>query len=153
MTSAALQTTLKPEVIALAASLKPQMKLEGDSITVPADLYATTLPEGIDLATVKRLHDHRNNFLAGAALAAGEVAIEAMKDDPNLKTVTTKIAGMGKDDATITTQRQHEHRASPTSSELVKAPGWTTVAYRANPGTGVKAVRDHLKGIAAGCFG
>lgn len=138
--SEAIKTLAK----AIAADLTVN---EDGTVKAPDDLFAKHLPEGLDLATVKKVHTQRQEFMAASALAVGEVGIEAMKANKNLDQVQLKV-NVGKDVATVTTVRRHE-QAVPGSQDTVVSHGYTTASYKAKGGSVLKTVRDHLKTVGA----
>lgn len=83
---------IKPHVIALAAKLKPGLKLgEGGVIIADKDLYEQSLPDELTMDSVNAVYAHTENLVAGLTLATGEIAEEAMKKDKKLDSVSSEL--------------------------------------------------------------
>lgn len=77
----------------IAKIFKSNMKL-GDNgvVEVAEDAFEKTLEgTGLDMATFKKAHTHRDDTLAGLGLALGELGIDAMKKDKKLEQVSAEI--------------------------------------------------------------
>lgn len=80
-----------PEAVrSLADTLKPQLAVEGGKVQIPQEAFEQSLPEGINLQTVKTVQNHVQNFARGLDVAIGEVSIEYMAANPGTDTVYAK---------------------------------------------------------------
>lgn len=83
---------IKPHITALSTKLKEGMKLgDGGVITTDKDLYEKTLPEDLNMDTVKKVYGHTEDLVAAMTLATGEIAEGAMKKDKKLDAVSSEL--------------------------------------------------------------
>ena len=78
---------LKEETRAIADTLKTQFELEGNEfrLTDAKEAYASTLPEGLTADTAEVVHKHDRQYVHAFALAAGEVSMDAVKANKELR--------------------------------------------------------------------
>lgn len=147
---------ISPEVQALAKKITSQIKLEGDSVTVPADLYVTTLPDTLTEEQVKAVQAHNSNFFPAATLAVGDLAVAAMKKDKKLEAVSGAFKMVGRDHFDITVNRSKESR-NPATGETttnfgVISASMVTHGAKASRGE-MSHVKAHLQEAALKAFG
>lgn len=77
---------IKPEVTALAAKIKPLLKLDPKTgiVTAEPNMYVSLLPEGLTEDTLKALSKHNAQFVPAIGLALGEHTLPAMKKHSDL---------------------------------------------------------------------
>lgn len=85
------QIQIPAPVRGFADAIKPQLRVEGGKIPIPAEAFEQSLPEGINIQTIKTVQNHLQNFSRGLDVAIGEVAIEHMAQNPEVDTVYAKI--------------------------------------------------------------
>lgn len=90
---------IKPEVTALAAKIKPLLKLDPKTgiITAEANLYVSLLPEGLSEDTIKALAKHNAQFVPAIGLAMGEHTLPAMKKNTELLDTKLVVPTVGGD--------------------------------------------------------
>lgn len=84
------QVQLPETVRSFADTIKPQLVIEGGKVQIPQEAFEQSLPEGINLQTVKTVQTHVQNFSRGLDVAIGEVAIEYMAQNPGTETIYAK---------------------------------------------------------------
>lgn len=85
-------TEIKPHIVTLANDLKAGLTLgDGGVITADKDLYERTLPDDLDLATVKKVYSHTEDLVSGLTLATGEMGEAAMKKNKKLDSVSSEL--------------------------------------------------------------
>jgi hypothetical protein len=83
---------IKPYVTALATELKAGLKLgEGGVINADKDLYEKTLPDDLDMETVKKVYGHTEDLVASLTLATAQIGEEAMKKNKKLDSVSSEL--------------------------------------------------------------
>lgn len=150
---------LKEETKELAKSIQKELKLDGEKITCPEDLYTKTLPEGITPDIIKTISKHNANIVAAAGLAVGMISNEAMKKDKKIERITMEMPTVGKDHIDFNYDRSREVPArdengnpAGTRSKL----GSLTVNmtnYAAKPHGQLNAVKRFLSEQAIEAFG
>jgi hypothetical protein len=141
---------IKESILALAEKLKADMVLSEDGVvTVSEDTFEKTLPEGLDMKTVKAVQDHTANLVSATGYALGQVGIGAFKKDKRLEQVSVEFAA-GKDSIGGVFQRSKEVR-NPTDGSSATKYGILsmkmTVNAHANKGS-LKKVRTALSNMA-----
>lgn len=76
--SNATKIMLQKATAELAARIKPRLTIEAGAVSAPADLYESTLPEGLTMAVVLQTQEHRQLFQAAAKTAVGEVMLDKL---------------------------------------------------------------------------
>lgn len=147
---------ISSEVQALATKIKSHIKLDGDKVTVPTDLYVTTLPEELSEETVKAVQKHNSFFFPAATLAVGDIAVAAMKKDKKLEAVTGEFKMVGRDHFDVTINRTKETR-NPSNGETSTVYGavsasMTTHSAKVSRGE-MSHVKQHLQEAALKAFG
>lgn len=74
---------LKESTLELATRIKPLVTVENGTFQFDKDTFETTLPESLDIKTVKAVQNHIQTFEAAANVAAGEVGIEYLAANPD----------------------------------------------------------------------
>lgn len=139
---------IKPEVVALAKTLKSQMTLGDNGVVTyndPKAVFETTLTDtGLDMKQVKALHDHRDTLIAAQGQAVGELALDAFKKDKNLSQVSVEMK-CAKDVIGSTVSRHKSFNDG--KGGKIERYGVLNTRYEAN-GAGkrgqLKIVRDNL---------
>jgi hypothetical protein len=149
-------TKISQEVQDLSKKIKDQIKLDGDKVTVPADLYVTTLSEGLTEDTVKAVQKHNSTFFPAVTLAVGDIAVAAMKKDKKLEVVTGEFKMVGRDHFDVTINRTKEAR-NPSNGETITKYGsvsatMTTHSAQVSRGE-MSHVKTHLQEAALKAFG
>lgn len=140
-----MTTEAKPDfsdvVRKIADNFKESATQQEGGIIVPAkDLYEKSLPEGIDISTVRKLQDHDSQYLAGTALGFGELAYDAFAKDPTLRNVSLSVKA-GVDTIKYNADRDGEFN----SSWSKKGTG--------SAGSNYAKVRSHISGMIRKEFG
>ena len=77
----------------LADKFKANFKVEGATISEvqPRTVYESHLPDGIDMATVKKLSAYNTQVVLAARLAAAEISAGEFAKDPNLTKTEARV--------------------------------------------------------------
>lgn len=142
--------SINAQTRAMADAIKPLLSIAGSNVERPDDLYAKTLPDNLTMAVVEQVQEHRQNFLAAAELAVGELAIDAMKADKAVDQVTLNLK-VCRDKAGVTVHRNFETQA-PGASEKIMNHGWVTSSYKAKASSQAAHVRAAMKAAGAAAF-
>lgn len=143
----------KPTVVAMASNFRKKMKVSKDGvIELPEDLYESTLADaGLEASVVKKVQQHNAEVVCALTLATGETAIEAMKKNAKLDTVTAEMKAI-RDEMSVVMHRTREVTNPAKAGEKIVQHGPTTIRYQvkgtANSGE-LKRVRQHLMTQAA----
>lgn len=129
----------------IADVIKKNSKYVGDGkIEVDEKTYEQTLPEGVDMKTVKKLQSHNSNVVAGAQLANGEMALKVMEKESDIDVVSSTLK-VGSDKISVQFDRVQE---KPNGEEgSIKTFGVANASYTASAAgnkAGLKSVREHL---------
>ena len=141
---------IKPEVRNIADTIHSNAEVDAESgfITCPKDTYEKTLPDDLDMKTVKKVYGHTENFVAGLTLANAEQGEKLYKDKGHQYVEThAEIPRQVKFSAGWHASK--EQRAAPGDPSKVTRHGVTharvhTKAQDANKGE-LKKVRDHAR--------
>ncbi len=80
---------VKPEVTRIAEFIKDKLKLDSETGDITqvgeGSLYEQSLPEDLTMKTVKKVHGHDKNFIAGVSKVVGDMSLKAFVDDKDLK--------------------------------------------------------------------
>ena len=99
---------LKEETKELAKMIQSELKLEGEKITCPEDLYTKMLPDGITPEIIKTISKRNANIVAAVGLAVGNIANKAMGKDKKIERVTMEMPTVGKDHIDFNYDRSRE---------------------------------------------
>lgn len=142
---------VKDTTQALAKKMKPLIKInDKGTATIEKDYYATHLPDGVTVEAVKALQDYNTEIVAAGALALGELAVETMKKDKELKVVELQIPTIGKDHFDFRVDRSYPSR-NPSTGESTEKFGRVSVShttYATEKKGQFNAVRSHLADLA-----
>jgi hypothetical protein len=143
------ESTIKPEVTALAAKIKPLLKIDNKTgvVTVEDKLYVGLLPESITEAQLKELGKHNAQFVAAAGLALGELTLPVMKKNAEIDKVSVEIPTVGGDKFNFAIDRSKTNPAGPQGGDPVEKFGVLSASHtmRAARNIGQYAqVRSHL---------
>ncbi len=116
------------------------------------NIYEKTLPEDVTMEMVTKVTDHNTTFIAAATKVAGQLAIEAMKENKDLNRATIPFQMGVKDQVTISVDRQATFANPQKPEEPIVKYGATSVKYDVrsshNVGT-LKTVRAEISKLAA----
>lgn len=145
--------SVKPKVQEMATKIKEVLVLEGSSISEKEDsnIYEDTLPEGLDLETVAAVNDHNTTFIAGSALAIGEMAVEALSNNTDTDRIEGKVKMASADSIKINVDRSKEFTNHLTDGKKSTKYGVVSSNYevRAGKNSGqLKAARLAISELA-----
>ena len=151
---------ISTEVREISQRLKEAIKLDPTTGTAPKEstegLYvAEAERHGISLDQLKTVHDFQSDFVAGASLAVGELAIEGMKKHKKLDSVTVSIPTVGAGAMTAYMPRETTGR-NPTTGEAVVSHGRLSVDWKTGIGERrgqMNHVLTHLKDVGQAALG
>lgn len=151
-----MKQELQTQINTMAATLAEQIEVNATASTIAADAYIKTLPEGITLETVQKIQDHNAVFFPAVTKAFGEKAIDAMKKDKAIDTVSLSVPMVGEDKFDISFQKQYQYMDTKTK-EMKDAYGGvsaslTVQAARHNRGA-MGSIKNDLKAQALAAFG
>ena len=141
---------IKPEVQVISDFVKDQLTIgENGIITVAADAYEKSLPEGMTMEPLLAHLNHRDNFIAGCADAAGAKGVEIMKADKTV-TSTSFEAQWGTDvfGAVTHGSRSFPDPQNPEGDKIVKY-GATTLKYTAHGAQNKGQLKQVFNGLSA----
>jgi uncharacterized protein YlxP (DUF503 family) len=125
------------------------------SDTLPEDFYGSQLPEGLTPEIANQVHVADRDFVAGVAKGYGKVALQTLKEQPDLSETTLQTtAGQG-NPLTIRVERSRTYKVSAAltggkDAEPVTNYGVTTVKLTNQAAvTGSGVLKSVLKEIAA----
>jgi len=134
----------------IADTIKNEAEIDEDSgfVTTPKDTYEKTLPDDLDMKTVKKVYGHTENYVAGLVLANAEIGedLHKKKDHQYVET-NSEIPRHVKFTSGWTASK--EQRKTPTDPTMVTRHGVTfsrvhTKAQDPNRGE-LKKVREHAR--------
>lgn len=146
---------IKPEVIALAAKLKPLLKIDAKTgvVTPEVGLYVGSLPEGVTEDTLKAVAKHNAQFVAAASLALGEATLPVMKKHDDLLKATLEVPTVGGDKFNFEIQRSKDVPAFGGKGDPTTRYGHLTASYTMRGARNVgqfAQVKNHLAAAFAG---
>ena len=143
-----MTTEIKKEILDLAAALKKDATVEGGKVVFPKDVFKSHLPEGLTIEQVKAVNNYSQTFTGAQALVTGEVGVKTLKDNKELKEVTSSvILPNGKSVAVL--RREVTTRNMQTGAETVHHGYVTARSVIRVPGSQVTAVRSRVAELAA----
>ena len=151
-----MSKSITPEIKELSEKIAKGVSVKDGKIEIDANTYVQTLPENLSVEQVKAVADHNSNFFPAATLAVGHAAIEAMKKDKKLDSLSAEVPLIGKDHFDLTIERSRTF-PNPQGGEAsttwgnVKA-SLVTQSARASRGV-MNNVRDELSAEALKAFG
>lgn len=143
----------------LSKMLKEQFEknYEDGAIMAPKDAWENAYKElGVEAETVKSVEKATATLVNAARLAAGEVAIEKMRDNKDLDRVSLNM-GVGKTGKfDLSVERSRAHRNPQTGQEVTRM-GYMSAKFTQNfvggkSGEG-KAIAEHISATATEFFG
>lgn len=114
---------IKTEVKELAEKIKSAIKIDpktGAMEAVSKEFYASTLPDGITVDTIKQIHDHDTKFVAAQTLAHGEIANAAAKKNKSLEESKLKVPTVGRSNISTIWKRETQNNNPATGEKIVK---------------------------------
>ena len=92
---------INDSIRALAEKIKAGISIDkttglGTETGTPGKLFRTNLPKGITVDSVKEVNDYTSDFVAAVTLAAGEMSIDALKENSKLDKCKTKVKTMNR---------------------------------------------------------
>lgn len=146
---------MKDTTNTIAAALKDQFTLEGNTLVPKAGAYDSTLPETFGETAVdqaKGVHAHDKAYVPGFTKAAGELAVDALKANAQYAHVTAETV-VGNTTVSVLVERSATVSAGPADKgekpKTREVQGYTTVRLNTKGGSEVKHVRDHIADLAA----
>lgn len=147
---------LKDTTQDLAKKIKSLIKIDDKGVaTIEKDYYQTHLPDGVTVDAVKALQQYNTDIVAAGALAFGEVAVEAMKKDKDLKIATMHMPTVGKDGFEWQIDRSYQAR-NPSTGQSDERFGRISVkheTYATEKKGQFAAVKTHLADLAMKSLG
>lgn len=152
--------SLKEETLKISKEIKANLTVDasgecsGDSQSV----YEAHLPDGITMDTVKSVSSYNTTFCAAGTHAVGELAIEAMKKDKKLESVTAKLPFGSRDSLNLTFHRSREgvQNFGADKGKSVTQYGSSVVRVRTRAGNNsgqMAAARKLISDLATEAFG
>lgn len=130
-------------VVDLSKKIGEAIVIDGNLATVGKDLYETNLPEGLDLATVKRVQEHNLDFSDAVTLALGERGLVHLKDNKDIEALALTV-NIGHDRITSEFRRHRQYR-NPADNTTLDKYGVAETKYV----SGINAKRPAYKEIQA----
>ena len=130
---------IKAEVKAIADKIAKNLELDSVSGIISekekTHSYKECLPESLTMDVVKEVADYNANFVAGGLMAAGEMAVKAMKKHNKLDEVSCRLKTSGRDYVDYDVKRQVTYKNSlqPEKGDITKM-GVATVGYHVSAG-------------------
>lgn len=107
-----------------AALIQKEMTLtkEGEAgfLKSSDDVYSKVLDEGVTTDMVKKVKANDTNFVNAFTLAVSNVALDAIKEDKNLKTIEAKAKMGYKDTVAATWEKEHTFHNPANNEKIVK---------------------------------
>ena len=148
MTEQAQAPVVLPEIVrGFADALKPQLVVEGGKVQIPQEAFEKSLPEGIDINTVKTVQHHVTNWTRGLEVAIGEVSIDYMAQNPGTDTIYAKTK-LGSDTYSAAVDRTRNLPAGVGAGRK-DVHGHLTSGLQSAGGSTKKAVVSHLQQMGA----
>jgi hypothetical protein len=156
---------IKPAVRAAADAIIANVKAndtfdtKGGSAKAAKEAYVGALPEGQTEASIQQVREIDTNWMAGTALAAKELGMEAMKKNKALEHFSLTVAATGKDafEAQFTKSKQVPNRLADGTTDGTKEQFGSVTArfdmYGAGNRGQLKAVKEHAKADALAAYG
>lgn len=143
------ENQISENVLKISKNLKESAKFNKDNMRVEfdKDAFKTNLPEGVDIATIKKVDAYKQEFAIAQCLVAGEIGIEEMKKDKSIETITSRIPlPTGK---SVTVLNREKVRHNPLTGEDTKVHGYGSVRIITRvPAAGITGVRNRLAELA-----
>lgn len=136
---------LKPTTLELALKLEPHVTIVDDKLEIAKDAFEQTLPEGLDIKTVKAVQSHVNTFEAAANIAVGTVAIAHFQANPDSNALigSTKV---GHDTYNVAIARTQSVSAGVGAGRK-DVPGNITSGIKSSNGEAKRSV-THVRNLA-----
>lgn len=140
-------------VLELAKKIETAVTIDNGAIKEKdaGKVYEENLPSGLTVDLVQKVNDYDAKFVAAGAHAFGSIAINAMAEDKNLKTVTGELKTVDKNKASYSIERSKEYVNHLQGGERTVKYGVVTTSYeiRAGKNSGqLKAVKNELAKLA-----
>lgn len=147
---------IKKEIVDLSSTLKTGMSVGDDGvIKTEAGLYEKTLPEGLDMDTVKKVYGHTEDLTAALTLATGDLGEEVLKKNKKLDSVSSELKIGKHAEINVGYLRSQQRPKSVQDRTMVTQYGVTTARVKTfaqkNRGE-LKKVRTMLSDRATGLF-
>lgn len=140
----------------IAAIVADDIEIKDGTATIAADAYVKSLPEGITLEQVQTLQEHNATWFPAVTKAFGTKAIEAMKSDPEMSSLTLTVPLVGEDKFDATFSREYTYTDTKTKQQKTAYGGLNaslTVQAAQQSRGAMGAVRRELKEAALTAFG
>lgn len=147
---------IKDEILELSAKLQKEITLDKKSGagSESENLYNKHLPDGLTTEVVKQVKDYDGTFIAAGTHAFGQLAVAAMKKNPDLSKATVELSMGHRDSMAVTIERSKDSvNQFSANKETVTKFGVTTVTFDARAGASkagqLKQVRAAIAEMAA----
>lgn len=109
----------------LASKIKAGISVDsktgiGKEIDEPGKLFKQNLPDGVTQEMVKKVNNYTSDFVTATTVAAGELSIQALKENDDLDTVTTKVATMNRNVVMTSVKRGRVYNDYGNPKEVIK---------------------------------
>ena len=148
------ESKISAEVETMAKTIEKYIEVDqktGNG-TEKENVFEKTLPDDLDMDTVKKVGDHNSNFVAAGAYAFGKMAVKAMHKNASLEEADLKLKMSGRDHVEYHMNRQKTYANHLTGNgQTVVKHGVLTTEYQVSGGRNsgqLKHVRDELAAIA-----
>lgn len=134
---------ISDNVKALADKVATEITFDGNVASVPKDLYKKTLPEGMDIETVKKVQEHNMDFSDAVTLAFGRRATEHLRDNKDIDSASLSVNVAH--DRVSSEFRRHKTYRNPSDNSTFDRHGVTETKFV----SGINAKRNGYKEIQA----
>lgn len=151
-------SSIKQSTLDIASKLAGEFQVNGSELTLkePEKAYESTLPETVTLEQAKIVHKHDRSYVEGFTYAAGEKALEVLKENKDLTHVNAST-NVGAANIDVTVKRvgsvlipAKEKGGESTTKEVI---GYTQVKQTTSGGAEIKRVKQHIHDLATKLLG
>lgn len=149
------QPKLNDDVNALVEKMNSAFSIDSDNGvgSAPDNFYADNLPETVNMDHVKALSDYNSNFIAAGVASFGNMAVDAMTKNAELKDASLTIPMGVKDSVTYNVNREHTYpnRFAKDGDATITKYGSVSTCYEVhagNLGGQLKHARDIVRNAA-----
>ena len=109
----------RDKAAALVAKAKLVKNGEVGSVEFASSAYEDSMDDGVTVEMAKKVHANNVNFVNAVTLAVGSMALDAVKEDSSVKTITGETS-MGKDRVEVQWHAEQTHRNPSTGESITK---------------------------------
>lgn len=148
---------VKAHITELSSKLGQHITIDGKTgqFTVDKDTFEKTLPEGITLEQVEKIHEHTTDLIAAGSHLIGELSIPVIKKHKDIDSTSFGFTTTGQNAFSFNFDRQGKFRNPTTGDETIKfgvVNAKFTSTESKNSGQ-YKAVRDLIASQAKEAYG